>query len=198
MRISKSIDFPYTSRKFIKTSELLDKNLSYYKIRQLEKQNIIRRINGDSFENLTYHGEDHEFLYVSGYVAQGVVCLMSAAVYHDMSTFRSNHIDVAIRHKSKVSVLPDWPRIKIFYFSDKRYDIGIQTISCEGGFFRVYDPEKTVCDLLVYRYKYGLEDALHVLKNYLGREDRDINKLIRYAEMMRCHRILSTYLEVLL
>lgn len=198
MRKAKPIEFPYTNKKFIKTSELLNKNLSYYKIRKLEQQNIIKRINGDTYENLTYNGEEHDFLYVSGYIVQGVVCLMSAAVYHGMSTFRSNRIDVAIRHKSKVSVLPDWPSIKIFYFSEKRYEIGIRTISIEGGSFKIYDPEKTVCDLLSYRIKYGIEDALDVLKNYLGRADRDINKLIRYAEQMRCHGILSKYLEVLL
>jgi predicted transcriptional regulator of viral defense system len=194
----KPIEFPFPNRKFIKTNELLDANLSYYMIQRLVKENIINKINGNTYENIKYTGNDNDFLYVSGYVDEGIVCLMSAAVYHGMSTFRTNQIDVAIRNKSKVSTLPDWPNIGIFYFSNQRYQIGIQSIECEGGYFKVYDLEKTVCDLLIYRNRYVLEDCLDVLKNYLRRDDRDINKLISYAEKMRCYGILTKYLEVLL
>jgi len=198
MNKSKIIDFPFSKRKFIKTNELLEKKFSYYMINRMVKENIIKKINGNTYENSTYSGDENDFLYVSGYVDEGVVCLMSAAVYHRISTFRSNQIDVAIKQKAKISILPDWPTIGIYYFSNQRYELGIQTIPCEGGSFKIYDMEKTVCDLLSYRNKYGLEDCLAVLKNYLRNEDRDINKLLAYSKKLRCQRVLTKYLEVLL
>ena len=198
MNKSKIIDFPFSKRKFIKTNELLEKKFSYYMINRMVEENIIKKINGNTYENGTYKGDENDFLYVSGYVDEGVVCLMSAAVFHGLSTFRSNQVDVAIKQKSKISILPDWPTIGIYYFSNQRYELGIQTIPCEGGSFKIYDMEKTVCDLLSYRNKYGLEDCLAVLKNYLRSEDRDINKLLAYSKKLRCQRVLTKYLEVLL
>ena len=67
-----------------------------------------------------------------------------------------------------------------------------------GGETRIYNQEKTVCDLLTYRRKYGLEDSLAVLKTYLRQEDRNLNKLIEYAEKLRVKTTLMNYLEVLL
>jgi predicted transcriptional regulator of viral defense system len=194
----KILEFPFPERKFIRTSTMLHLGYSYYMIQRFVKDGIIKRINGNTFENLHYAMDENEFLYVDGYIEQGVVCLMSAAVYYGMSTFRPYQIDVAIPSKSKVSILPDWPSIGIFYFSDKRHQLGIERKVVDGGSFTIYDKEKTVCDLLTYRNAYGQEDCLDVLKTYLRQEDRDSNKLIRYAQQMRSYAILSKYLEVLL
>jgi predicted transcriptional regulator of viral defense system len=191
-------NFPFLEKKFIRTSKLLDLGYSYYMIHRFVKDGIIKKINGNTYENLHYSMDENELLYVDGYVEKGIVCLMSAAVYHGMSTFRPYQIDVAIPIKSKVSILPVWPSIGIFYFSENRHHLGMEKIDVDGGSFKIYDREKTVCDLLSYRNKYGLEDCLDVLKNYLRAEGRDINKLISYAQEMRCYTILSKYLEVLL
>jgi predicted transcriptional regulator of viral defense system len=195
---SKPITFPFPNQKFIKTEELFKKSFSYYKINRMVEENIVKKINGNTYENLNYKGDESDYLYVSGYVDEGVVCLMSAAVYHNISTFRMSQVDVAIKQKSKVAKLPDWPSIDIYYFSIQRYKLGILTIPIDGGFIKIYDMEKTVCDLLSYRNKYGLEDSLAVLKNYLKRADRKIDKLITYSKKLRCYNVLMKYLEVLL
>lgn len=198
MNAEKKSNITLPKHKFIRSKELLSQGISYHVIHRLEKEGIILKINGNTYENLTYFGDESDYLYASGYVDDGVVCLMSAAVYHGMSVVRANQIDVAVRHKAKVGKLPEWPTIGIYYFDTARYETGVQIIDIEGGSFQVYDREKTVCDLLTYRNKYGLEDCLAVLKAYLRREDRDLNKLIGYSEKLRSYHILSKYLEVLL
>ena len=198
MNKAKPIVFPFKNQKYIKISELLEKKFSYYMINRMVKERILSKINGNTYENLSYNGDDNDFLYVSGYVNEGVICMKSAAVYHELSTYRPNRIDTAIKRKSKVSILPEWPKIALYYFSEPRHELGIKTIICDGGSFKIYDREKTVCDLLAYRNKYGLEDTLAVLKNYLRRDDRDINKLLDYSKKLRSYHVLMKYLEVLL
>jgi len=198
MKKTKPLVFPYPKKKYTRTNELLEEGYSYYMINRMEAEGMIRRINGHTYENLSYVGDDHDFLYVSGYVNEGVICLMSAAVYHGLSTFRPNRIETAIRQKSRVTTLPSWPKIALHYFSKQRYELGITKVECEGGSFMIYDKEKTVCDMITYRNKYGLEDSLDVLRHYLSKEDRDINRLVSYAKKLRSYHILSKYLEVLL
>lgn len=198
MNIQKPLRFPFPNQKYIQTKMLLKANFSHYQINRLVEEGVLQKINKTWYVNLNYRGTEFDFLPLSPYLSKGVVCLMSAAVYHGMSTFRSSQVDVAVPLKAKVSKLPSWPTIGIVYFDTARYETGIQTVKIEGGSFRIYDREKTVCDLLTYRNKYGLEDCLAVLKAYLRREDRDINKLIAYSEKLRSYHILSKYLEVLL
>jgi len=198
MKKVKTLEIPYPNDKYIRIQALKRKGLSNYMINRMVNEKLIKKINGKTYENLLYKGDDSDYLYVYGYVEEGIVCLMSAAVYYGVSTFRMQHIDVAIEQKAKINILPDWPDLKLYYFSNQRYILGIETIKIDGGAFKIYDLEKTVCDLLSYRHKYGLEDALSVLKNYLRRTDKDLNKLIKYAKKLRVYEVLKKYLEVLL
>lgn len=53
-------------------------------------------------------------------------------------------------------------------------------------------------DIVYYREKIGIEETKEVLTSYLRRSDRNLNRLIRYAEMLKCGNIMKRYLEVLL
>ena len=57
--------------------------------------------------------------------------------------------------------------------------------------------QKTVVDIVSYREKIGIEETKEVLVTYLSRKDRNINRLLRYAELLKCSDIMKTYLEVL-
>ncbi|RAM58589.1 hypothetical protein DS65_03760, partial [Mesotoga sp. SC_4PWL113PWK15] len=83
-------------------------------------------------------------------------------------------------------------------YNDIRYKTGIMTIHEDSNQFSIYDPEKTVIDILQYRERLGIEVAKEVLVQYLAKKDRNLNKLYRYAKELGNSKILRTYLEVLL
>ncbi|MBU1141431.1 MAG: hypothetical protein KKG64_02790 [Firmicutes bacterium] len=190
-------DSLYPTIKFIHRSKLKALNISNYIIKQYVEQGYFNKINNNYYENLNYQGDENDFYYVFPYIPQGVVCLMSAAVYHGLSEYRSFQIDVAVERQMGQFKIPDWPAMGIYYFGKKRYEIGILEIDESGNQYKIYDKEKTVCDLLLYRNKFGLEDALSVLKNYLKKPDRDLNKLVDYAQKLNVFNTLSKYMEVL-
>ena len=177
--------------------ELKDKGLSYYKINQLVKQGILIKLNKNYYENTNFDGEESDFYYAYAYVPNGVICLLSAAVYYNLSTYRPDAIDIAIPRKTRVSTLPEWPELNIYYFTEERFSVGAEIIEVGNNKFRIYDIEKTVVDLVFYREKMGVEETKEVLSNYLHRKDRNLNKLIRCAEMLKCKDIINKYLEVL-
>ena len=156
-----------------------------------------REISLKFYENANFDGEESDFFYAYAFVPDGVVCLLSAAVYYNLSTYRPDAIDVAIPRKAKVSTLPEWPELNVCYFTDERFGVGIETVEDGNNKFRIYDIEKTVVDIVFYREKIGIEETKEVLTNYLHRSDRNLNRLIRYAEMLKCGNTMKTYLEVL-
>ena len=97
----------------------------------------------------------------------------------------------------KISTLPDWPAVNVWYFPEKRYSYGVDEITDDCGRFKIYDIEKTVVDIIYYRNKVGIEETKEILKNYLSKEYRNLIKLHRYADELGCKKILGTYLEVL-
>ena len=185
------------NQKYYTTSELKNMGYSYYKISQMKENGQLYRINRTTYENLSYKGDENDFINAVAYVSDGVICLISAARYYELTNFLPNVIDVAIDRKKKVSTLHDWPQIKIFYFDHSRMYTGVTEITEGGDSFRIFDIEKTVIDIIYYRNKVGIAETSEVLRSYLKRKDRQIDRLYTYAKMLRCESIVRTYLEVL-
>ena len=176
--------------------ELKKAGYSHYKINQLVEDGTLLKLNKKYYENTEYNGES-DFYYVQAYAPKGVVCLMSAASYYNLTTFRPDSVDVAIQRKAKISTMPDWPVLSVYYYADDRFKTGIETVQEGRNHFKIYDVEKTVVDIVCFREKVGIEETKEILVNYLRRKDRNLNRLLRYAEMLKCGEVMKTYLEVL-
>ena len=185
-------------QKLVFSSEELQKQgFSYYQITKMVEQGKLFRLNKSYYENAEFVGDMNDFYYVQAFAPQGVVCLLSAAVYYGLTTFRPDAIDVAVPPKTKLSSQPESQRLSLHYFSDRRHTIGVRTVCENKNAFKIHDIEKTVVDIVSNRNKVGIEETKEILTNYLARQDRNINKLYRYAEKLSCLKILKTYLEVL-
>lgn len=67
-----------------------------------------------------------------------------------------------------------------------------------GNEVKVYDIERTICDILRDRNNQDAAVVSDALKKYIRRQDKDLNKLMKYAGLLRIEKVLRTYLEVLL
>ena len=177
--------------------ELKKAGYSHYKINQLVEDGTLLKLNKKYYENTEYNGEESDFYYVQAYAPKGAVCLMSAASYYNLTTFRPDSVDVAIQRKAKISTMPDWPVLSVYYYADDRFKTGIETVQEGRNHFKIYDVEKTVVDIVCFSEKVGIEETKEILVNYLRRKDRNLNRLLRYAEMLKCGEVMKTYLEVL-
>ena len=177
--------------------ELKAAGFSHYKINQLVENGTLLKLNKKYYENTRYQGEESDFYYVPAYAPKGVICLMSAASYYNLTTCRLDSIDVAIQRKAKISTMPDWPALSVYYYADDRFEMGVETVREGKNQFKIYDVEKTVVDIVFFREKVGIEETKEILVNYLRRKNRNLNRLLRYAELLKCGEVMKTYLEVL-
>lgn len=184
-------------RKIFSMTELKNKGYTQYKVSKLVDEGKLVKLNKSFYENTGYQGEDSEFYYIEAYAPSGVVCLLSAAAYYDLTTYIPDAIDIAIPRKAKISTVPDWPRINVHYFTGDRYELGIVSVAEGENSFRIYDIEKTVADIVFYREKVGIEETKEILTTYLQRKDRNLNILMKYAKLTKCEKAMRSYLEVL-
>ena len=185
-------------RRFLTAPELLGSGLTHYAINKLVASGKLIKRTKSVYENTEYTGDASDFAVAAAYAPKGILCMMTAARYYGLTTYLPDAIDIAIERSMKVSKLPEWPSIRIWYFPTARYEMGQTSISDESGQYRIYDQAKTVADILYYRNKVGIEETKEILKNYLDKEDRNLMQLHHYAEELGCGKILRTYLEVLL
>ena len=186
------------SRKFLTSSELRRDGYSYYKIRRLVVEGVLKQINKSTYENLAYSGEESDFLTAQAYVPGGVVCLMSAARFYGLTDHLPDAVDMAIQRKKTIKTLPEWPEIKLHYYSPARMGLGVKEYTVDNQSFLIFDAEKTVVDAVSFRNKIGVEETGRLLRAYLEHNDKDIDLIYRYAKELRCEKALRTYLEVLL
>ncbi len=193
----KNITVLSDNQKIYSIQELKDKGLSLYKVGKLVEEGKLIKLNKNFYENAEYRGEESDFFYAEAYAPRGVICLLSAAVYYDLTTFVPEAVDVAIPRKSRVSTVPDWPPMNVHYYTDERHKLGVITVKEGKNEFQIYNIEKTVVDIVFYREKVGIEETKEILVNYLQRKDRNLNRLLKYAELMKCDKVMRQYLEVL-
>lgn len=128
-------------------------------------------------------------------VPGGVLCTYSAWEHYELTTQIPPAYCVAIPRKRKI-VLPDFPPISLYYWSNHLLEFGITKESVHGHWVHITDLERSVCDAIKYRNKIGLDVCAEILKTYLRRSDRDIPKLTGYAKKLRIMTTLKKYLEI--
>lgn len=130
-------------------------------------------------------------------VPGGVVCMYSAWAYYELTTKLPPDICIAIEKKRKV-ILPDYPSVALYYWSQSAFELGISEREIEGYKVRIYDLEKSVCDAVKFRNKIGVDISSEILKNYLVRSDRNLTRLSEYAKKMRVANILNGLIDYLI
>ena len=191
-------EFHFSKHKYITKQQLVNVGYTDYDIKTLLQQGYIERLKNGVYYNLVFQGFYNELYCVGTHMQKGVVCLLSAAFHHGLIQDSPSAIQVAIDLKRKKAVLPDKPKFEYFMFDLTRLNTGVVEVRDEIGMFRVYDEEKTLCDLVFYRNKLGVQYMKEALTTYLNRSDRNIEKLMAYAKILRAYNQLNTYLSVLL
>ncbi|MCB1103350.1 MAG: type IV toxin-antitoxin system AbiEi family antitoxin domain-containing protein [Opitutaceae bacterium] len=129
-------------------------------------------------------------------IPQGVICLLSALVYHEIGTQAPRAVWMAIDPKARRPKV-DYPPLRIVRFSGRALTHGVREARSGRGRVRVYDPAKTVADCFKYRRKLGLDVAVEALREGWRAKKFTLAQLDEAARVCRVHRVMQPYLEML-
>ncbi len=134
---------------------------------------------------------------VAARVPQGVVCLISALSFHEITTQIPKEVYLAVKIGTEPPRVSN-PPARVFHFSGKAFTEGAVTHRLDGIDVRVYDPEKTLADCFKFRNRIGMDTVLEALKLYKERKRFDVEKILHYAKICRVTKVITPYLESLL
>lgn len=140
--------------------------------------------------------EHHSLVEVARQVPQGVICLVSALRFHELTTQQPHEVWIALPPKAwKPRV--EYPPLRVVRFSGAAFNEGIECHRIEGIDIRVYVVAKTVADCFKYRNKIGLDVAMEALRDCWRQKRCTMDDLWNAARICRMTNVMRPYLEAL-
>lgn len=184
---------------YVKMKELKEASFRTGSIKKFVEAGIIDKIKPGLYRisDLEYPANvSLSFVDISKAIPAGVICLISALSHYDLTTFNPSKIFVSIPNE-KYAPNIIYPPTEFFYFRDRFYKTGIEVIDTVYGEVKIYNREKTICDMFRYRNKLGEDLAIEGLKNYINYKYADLYKLQQYAVICQVKKIVLPYLKAL-
>lgn len=185
----------------LRMSEALQAGITRRTLYSMHDAGLLERLSRGVYRLTSLPGlEAPDLVAVATRVPNGVVCLISALAFHDLTTQVPHAVDLAIPRGAEKPRI-DYPPVNIYWFSSDAFSSGIETPTIGptmgGRQIRVYGAEKSIADAFKYRNKIGIEVALEALRTWRSRRRSKIEQLIGYARVCRVERIMRPYLEAM-
>lgn len=187
-------DFFLTPGSLFRTKELNDQGLTNYKISKLVEEGVLQKVYQGVYAIGDY--EKIEIRDINVIVENGIVSLKSAAYYYKLIDGEEGKIEITLNRDQKPPKLP-YDFFNYYYTTSKFFEIGLNVIDQNGKRVRIYDKERTVCDIIRHRNKYDSYLVREIIENYLECDTCNIEKLLNYASELRVRSVVENYLEVL-
>jgi predicted transcriptional regulator of viral defense system len=163
----------------------------------LEREGQLERIERGIYVPVDAEPSDrHTLAEAAKRVPRGVICLLSALRFHEITTQQPFEIWMALEEKAWQPQVT-YPPMRFVRFSGEAWAYGVEEHPVEGVPVRVYGPAKTVADCFKYRNKIGLDVALEALRDTWRQRRASMDELWRAAGVCRVQRVMQPYLESL-
>lgn len=162
----------------------------FVKVNELEKVAKGIYISSDTWE---------DSLYILQLRYPKVVFSGETALYlHDMIDREYSEIMVSVPPKFNRTRLCD-EGIKVRQEKTEEYELGIVSLETNYGHsVRVYDREKCICEMVKHRGELEVQHFQTAMKTYMRSKDKDLSRLMRYAEALCISDEIRKYTEVML
>jgi len=122
-----------------------------------------------------------DLLAVSYRAPRAIVCCVSAAAVHDLTDAMPPAVQIAVPTRDRPPRIT-YPPTETFRFDSSSFELGLSSIDAAPGEpVRMYDPARTVIDLMRLRHRLGEPVAHGALQRYLRRRDAQPAHLLRLA-----------------
>jgi hypothetical protein len=137
-----------------------------------------------------------DLLAVASRNSKAIICLLSAATVHDLTDEIPAAVDIAVPRSSRPPRIA-FPPARVFRFEPSTFELGLTHVDAAPGEpVRIYNPARTVVDLMRFRNRIDGPTALGALHRFLHRSDARPAELLEIAGELRVYGPVLQALDV--
>jgi len=187
----------------LNTKQLNEEGITSYIIKKLLDENKITRISRGHYIYNEIHLYDYEI--ISSLFPEAIIYLESALLLHEYTERIPNEWKIAVGRNMKRNKYDiDYPKINAHYVEEDILEIGvieIETYLDEENqnskvVTKIYDKDKTICDVIKHRNKIDQEVFNIAIRNYIKDNDKNLNNLYKYARELNILGVVETYVGI--
>ena len=136
----------------------------------------------------------HVFAEVVKRVPKGIICLISALQFHEITLQLPHSVWIAVGSKDRKPAI-EYPPIRVVRFGEKALMMGVKTHKIDSVPVRIFGPAKTIVDCFRFRGTVGLNVALEALRMGWRSHKAKPDDIVKYAQALRIWSVVRPYLE---
>lgn len=168
----------------------------YRELAMLVEEGRIVRVRRGAYQIVEALDESDTWGQVMQRYPQGVLCLLSALAFHELTTQSPPVVWLALPkgawHKPE-----EYPPLRILHYSGEAFTAGVEIHQRQGGAVRVYSIAKTVADSFKFRNRIGLDVAIEALREGWQQRRFTLEELDAMARICRVQAVMRPYIEAL-
>ena len=185
----------FKTKKYITTKEVENVGISRRFLGFLVAKNKIIRLSRGIY-TLPNELEDDYFI-IGNKSKYAIFSNLTALYFHGLCDRIPVKYDVTVKSGYKGSLQKN-DNINLYYVKKENFELGLTTIETNyGNNVRVYDVERSICDIIKNKNKLDLELFNKAIRNYYYSKNKNIIRLYDYAEKLGIYEKVRNTFEVL-
>ncbi|HKL73132.1 MAG TPA: type IV toxin-antitoxin system AbiEi family antitoxin domain-containing protein [Candidatus Onthovivens sp.] len=178
----------------ITTKDCLDNDIPSIYLTRMVSKNLLFRIQKGIYSINPNEYDDYYFFQFR----------FSKAIYSYQSSLFFHGLTDRVPFQKEITLYKGYnphsiPKNVVVHFVNKDlYQIGISELKTQfGNSIKVYDKERTICDLIRNRKEVDVEIFRKAINGYFNSTDKNVFRLYRYAHTFKIEKEVNDILEVL-
>ena len=179
---------------YLTTKDVSDNNIPRLYLTRLVKENKIERVSRGIYVKKNELIDD--FVVLQSKSKNAIFSNATALYLHGYSNRIPIKYDITVKNGYN-GTLQKSSNVNLFYTKRELFELGLINYKLDSGnIIRVYDLDKTICDIIKNKKKIDAEIFNKAIKDYFYSKKRNTLKLYEYAKKMNIYNKVRDTFEV--
>ena len=180
---------------FLRNKDLVDNNIPSVYLTRLVNNNVIERVSRGLYVRTNSLPDDLAILQNKS--KNAIYSNMTALYLYGFSDRLPIKYDITVNSGYNGS-LQEVDNVNLFYTKKELLNLGEFVYRLDSGnLIKVYDLERTICDVIKNKNKLDQELANKALRKYFYSKEKNTLKLYEYAKKMKIYKKVRSVFEIL-
>ncbi len=178
------------------TRQMLEAGIHTSFIAELMRSNVISRIKRGVYE-WTELSRKNDVEIISRLLPDATLCMETMLLQYGYTDRTPDVWHIAVdKRLNRKRLRIAYPPLKVHFVDPGYLEIGLTESVVDGTNMRVYDRERTICDVVRHSSRMEAEVVAKAIQAYVSDNHRSISKLMTYARVFRIQRKVNDLVGV--